>query len=111
MLLPAGAALGTRFYLSQQQHLSGPAFVRALLATAVPASIVTRDLHHGCAEPGFSHVQGRHFGKQLALLTVHKLPPFSSTWPDPSLSLLDGFSIYPQNGTQLEMTLNNPQRS
>lgn len=110
MLLLA-AAPGTRFHLSQQQHLSAPEFVTALLATAVPAGVATRDLHRGRAELVFSRVRGRRFGKQLALLAVHMLPPFSSTWPDPSLSLLDGFSTGPQNGTRLEMALNNPQLS
>lgn len=98
MLLLA-AALGTRFPLSQQQHLSAPQFVTALLPTAVPAHVATPDLHRGRAELAFSRLRGRRFGKQLALLAGHKLPPFSSTQPDPSLSLLDGFSTCPQNGT------------
>lgn len=80
-----------------------------LLGTIMPAGVMaSQDLHHGHAEPGLHTVS--LFQQATLLCAVHKLP-HSTAQRNPPLVLFDGLNLCPQNGTQLEITLNNPNRS
>lgn len=48
--------------------------------------------------------------RPLCWQAAQNLPPFSSTWLNSPMALFEGLSIYTQHGTQLDVTLNNPQQ-